>query len=69
MDLNREEEVFAKNRWLHRELDARKPGTPKVPRPLTRTQIEAIQANVKYLKALREQERTLGAAGSEGTDG
>ncbi len=29
----------------------------RVPPPLTRQQIKAIQLNIKYLKALREQER------------
>jgi len=39
-------------------------GDARIPRPLTRAQIETIRANVKYLKALREQERACeGAAG------
>lgn len=39
-------------------------GEARIPRPLTRAQIETIRANVKYLKALREQERACeGAAG------
>lgn len=39
-------------------------GEARIPRPLTRAQIEIIRANVKYLKALREQERACeGAAG------
>lgn len=64
MGLNRDKDVENPGA-APRPSDARAAAQPKPLRPLTPAQIEAIRANVRYLKTLREREDAAGGAADE----